>query len=330
MRTMVVTDIDNTDTLNSLPSARRNRETFLYWPNDNPRRSFYEGDTRAALAPFLVPTSGATYVTWAPPNPPPQAYQALQQQGVALDFDWMLYGDDDTVFFQRGTIALASTLNASMPYFLTDHLWFVYPGYGAHPSDTAPRCLPCNWQGPTVYRDGDTPVYQAPIGCPCTPSLLCSPHVFATQPWWRGTCDRAPVYAVPQQLYSMHGGAGALLSRGLLQAVNMSTITACVKATFATGGDSFITECLWQHGFAITDPGFSFQHPGVRVFDPADARTTPLLMALLDKKNGGTRCPACSQHVDNLVSAHVGSRGFESFEDAAMYVEQLVELTADV
>lgn len=54
MRTFVVTDIDNTDALNSLPSARRHRETFLYWPNDHPLRSFYEGDTRAALAPFLV------------------------------------------------------------------------------------------------------------------------------------------------------------------------------------------------------------------------------------------------------------------------------------
>ena len=54
MRAVVVTDIDNTDALNSLPSARRNRETFLYWPNDDPLRSFYEGDTRAALAPFLV------------------------------------------------------------------------------------------------------------------------------------------------------------------------------------------------------------------------------------------------------------------------------------
>lgn len=257
----------------------------------------------------------------------PQAYHALLQQGDD-DFDWMLYGDDDTVFFQRGTMTLAAQLDASMPYFVTDHLWFTYPGYGAHPSDTAPRCLPCNWRGPTDYRDGDTPVYHAPRGCPCTPSLLCRPESFASQPWWRGTCDRAPVYAAPQQLYSMHGGAGALLSRGLLAAVNISAMVHCVQNTYATGGDSFITECLWQQGYAITDPGFSFQHPGVRLFDPADARTTPLLMALLDaRSNGGARCPACAKHLEYLVSAHVGSRGFESFEDAAMYVEQLAELS---
>lgn len=259
-------------------------------------------------------------------NASTQAYQALLQHNASA-FDWMLYGDDDTMFFQRGTQALTSQLDPAMPYFLTDHLWFAYPGYGAHPSDTAPRCLPCNWRGPTEYRGEGGVAYRAPIGCPCTPSLLCNPASFESQPWWRGTCARAPVYAVPQQLYSMHGGAGAVLSRGLLEKVNVSAMIHCVQHTFATGGDSFITECLWQQGFAITDPGFSFLHPGVRLFDPTDARTTPLLMALLDARLGGAqRCPACQQHLDHLVSAHVGSRGFDSFEDAAMYVEQLVEL----
>lgn len=240
----------------------------------------------------------------------------------------MLYGDDDTVFFQRGTMRLAAQLNASMPYFVTDHLWFTYPGYGAHPSDTAPRCVPCEWQGPVEYvsQEGHA-VYSAPRGCPCTPTLLCNPHLFATQHFWRGTCTRAPVYAVPQQLYSMHGGAGALLSRGLLAAVNLTQMVGCVLSTYATGGDSFITSCLWEQGFAITDPGFSFQHPGVRLFDPADARTTPLLMTLLDSTTQ-RRCPACAQHLQHLVSAHVGSRGFDNFEDAALYVEQVVELAA--
>ncbi len=104
----------------------------------------------------------------------------------------------------------------------------------------------------------------------------------------------------------------------------------CVLHTYATGGDSFITQCLWEQGLAITDPGFSFHNPGVRLFDPTDARTTPLLMALFDGQPGGRgpQCPGCVKHMQVLVSAHIASRGFENFEDAAMLVEQIAALEA--
>ena len=33
------------------------------------------------------------------------------------------------------------------------------------------------------------------------------------------------------------------------------------------GGDAFLQECVWEAGFGITDPGFSFRHPRLHLFD---------------------------------------------------------------
>ena len=44
----------------------------------------------------------------------------------------------------------------------------------------------------------------------------------------------------------MHGGAGALLSVGLLRAVDYASFAACVEGAYLEGGDSFISLCLWD------------------------------------------------------------------------------------
>ena len=50
----------------------------------------------------------------------------------------------------------------------------------------------------------------------------------------------------PARTFSMHGGAGALLSVGLLRAVDYASFAACVEGAYLEGGDSFITLCLWE------------------------------------------------------------------------------------
>ena len=40
------------------------------------------------------------------------------------NFKWMLYGDDDTVFFIDNALDMLAGLDHDMPYFLSDHLWF--------------------------------------------------------------------------------------------------------------------------------------------------------------------------------------------------------------
>ena len=67
----------------------------MYYPDDIPPRSFYRGDSRAALAPFLAHKEfGDTY-------------------------KWLLYGDDDTQFFIDGALRLAQDFDPDLPWFIT-------------------------------------------------------------------------------------------------------------------------------------------------------------------------------------------------------------------
>ena len=65
-----------------------------------------------------------------------------------------------------------------------------------------------------------------------------------------------------------------------------------------TGGDAFISICTWQAGYAMTDPGYSFYHPEVNMFDPGPEDRMGNMMKLvraLDHKCDDTcqvaRCP---------------------------------------
>ncbi len=44
----------------------------------------------------------------------------------------------------------------------------------------------------------------------------------------------------------MHGGAGALISIGLLKSISFRSFEACVLQQHDSGGDAFLTSCLWQ------------------------------------------------------------------------------------
>ena len=45
---------------------------------------------------------------------------------MGLDsFKWVLYGDDDTVFFIDGALDALENLDYNMPYLLSDDVWFV-------------------------------------------------------------------------------------------------------------------------------------------------------------------------------------------------------------
>ena len=44
----------------------------------------------------------------------------------------------------------------------------------------------------------------------------------------------------------MHGGAGALISIGLFRQVPYEDMHRCIQQAYSSGGDGFITECLWE------------------------------------------------------------------------------------
>ena len=70
---------------------------------------------------------------------------------------------------------------------------------------------------------------RAPKGCPCTPQLLCQTDERGI---FNEFCDipRAPVAT-----YSMHGGAGGIMSVGLLRAVSLNFMDMCIKSLYSTG-----------------------------------------------------------------------------------------------
>ena len=51
--------------------------------------------------------------------------------------------------------------------------------------------------------------------------------------------------------------------------------------------------CLWKAGYAISDPGFSFYHPELRMFDPVSQEGRQLLYAFTEGLSGG--CDASCQ-----------------------------------
>lgn len=66
------------------------------------------------------------------------------------------------------------------------------------------------------------------------------------------------------------------------------------------GGDALLTICLWKAGYAHTDPGFSFFHPTVRMFDPGPEDSPGLLYAMTEALGG--RCdPSCQVRLTPLL-----------------------------
>ena len=62
------------------------------------------------------------------------------------------------------------------------------------------------------------------------------------------------------------------------------------------GGDAFISICMWQAGFAVTDPGYSFYHPEIQMMDPGPEDRLGIMMKLaraLDANRCDERCRVC-------------------------------------
>lgn len=53
-----------------------------------------------------------------------------------------------------------------------------------------------------------------------------------SEDWFNKYCDMP---RLPHHMYSMHGGAGALMSIGLMRKVGWEVVEACVQKTFSTG-----------------------------------------------------------------------------------------------
>ena len=73
------------------------------------------GDLRAGLGPFIA------------------------NKTLPVDsWKWMLYGDDDTVFFMDNVLKLLNELDHNVPYFISDCIWWPMNGNGVIPPPPPP------------------------------------------------------------------------------------------------------------------------------------------------------------------------------------------------
>ena len=114
-------------------------ETYVVYPG----RALEEGQFghyihRAALAPLLAHEQQQPDI-----SQPANAYK------------WMLYGDDDTLWFMEGVLQLLDSFDHNVPYAITDeifwHNWGQQPPGERFHEDGPPRCLPCHFN--TTGRD---------------------------------------------------------------------------------------------------------------------------------------------------------------------------------
>jgi len=300
LRTVVaVNDTDLAEAFNQVADAWQ--EKWVHWPDDEPLRGNYRGDTRAALVPFL-------------------AHQTLGDS-----YKWILYGDDDTLWFVDNVLDLVKDFDHNLPYFITDNIWWssVNNTIGSQPNLEAPRCLPCNYSTYGAKPEGNMR-FDAPEGCPCTPQLLCAA---SHRQQFDLDCD-IPLHLVPAfstRTYSMHGGAGGLMSVGLLRSVSIREMEDCiVQHGHSTGGDAFITICLWKLGFAHTDPGPYFNLESMRLFDAAATMNSQHLAdRLFEAAEESCDHPICPELIDKMVSSHIHSRKAGSIEQAAETITRL-------
>ena len=84
-----------------IADGRRHNEFWGDYPDiwDEPwGRVHRPFDSRAAMAPFV-------------------AHQLLKREGV--DYKWMLYGDDDTMWFMSAVLDLLRDYDSELPYFIS-------------------------------------------------------------------------------------------------------------------------------------------------------------------------------------------------------------------
>lgn len=222
----------------------------------------------------------------------------LAHQASGGDYKWILYGDDDTLWFPPNVLSLLNTgFDYKLPYVMSDMFYYRNPCKGCAYDDRreglhrinthAPRCLPCHFQKPPGW---DEPFFAAEVGCPCTPKLACA-------------ADPEVCQQVGFQRPAPYGGAGVLISRGMFETLNLTAYVSCLDMYSQTKGhgDDIMMQCLYDQNFAPTDPGpfLHGHHPRFSLFNSAMG----MLADLLRCQEPGTK-ERCVKKYSKAVSLH--------------------------
>ncbi|GIL79838.1 hypothetical protein Vretimale_12458 [Volvox reticuliferus] len=361
--------VNNTDDLPLLNEKNKvHQEHYEYFPDDGTGdlgktfHGYMAGDTRAAMAPFLA------------------------HQYFGESYKWMLYGDDDTLFYMPAVKRLLAHLDPELPIAISDNLWF----RARHPNLFAPRCLPCHLavdadpqtlmepphkgssnpeapQPKTLHIPNVTVVmngylqFMLGVRSPAdmesakvqklltkntfgdfNKSLAAISHLppnasvpgvrYLPRPACPFCTARAACTPRPPRDHNVtgagcfasggHGGAGMIFSVGLLRRLAPERMKQCyMKIILAPGGDGMLSSCLWEAGYAFTDPGASTlaRYDGNYLLFSSEAGKwmlhDPLTVLLRGKCDG-----RCKWLLRNAASHHGRGRHFQNFEQSAAYL----------
>eukprot|EP00798_Chlamydomonas_sp_ICE-L_P018701 gene18701-25223_t len=134
-------------------------------------------------------------------------------------YKWMLFGDDDTLFFLHGMAKFLQPFDASLPYWIGEHVndYYERKGYAPvtsknvmtrtnpnrktfHcPSEVGLSCLPCHAHEAAevlTKKYAGTPLESNKwTGCPCTTAQTCAQRM--------ATCKVFPEHAVDKEMCHM-------------------------------------------------------------------------------------------------------------------------------
>lgn len=259
-RTVVATDIV-TLSPSEVAEAAQHNETWISFPDNDLAHSSGPADFRGSMVLVM-------------------AHRIFKG-----NYKWMLWGDDDTIWFPYGARRLLHRWDHSLPHAITDNFW---PENHRMPGKHAARCMPCHASSRSEDTAGAGLVtavdgFTAPLACPvCTTRLLCDNlagfgwHYSA---WLEqeggGACINSTGSSYwPEPSASLHGGTGMAFSIAALEQMAVSNKwEKCVHDPFGwnqtyigvhnwnTGGDAVVTRCLWLLGIGITDTGTAMEGP---------------------------------------------------------------------
>jgi len=99
--------------------------------------------------------------------------------------------------------------------------------------------------------------------------------------------------------------------------VNVHSGRCQEQLCYHAGGDAFLSRCIWQAGYAFTDPGYSFYHWEAKSFDPGPESSHQLVQHLTSALLGACEpeslvrfllpciCQYCFLHVRNCLGSVV-------------------------
>ena len=195
---------------------------------------------------------------WWTVTPPPDLQVGRQRNGIAVrlgnatddhrDWDWVLYGDDDTLFFPDAALELLADLDPALPFYIGPVNMEDIPC--VREADKIAFCSVPGTPEVTAYTLDGTPCLLHPAQAPCRRSLFEG-----------GNSSVGCPFTLPHTVW---GGSGFILSRGMVE-----TIPEDVWRSYEYRNgqsDALMFQMLWAAGYAPTVPEW---YPRSAVYDAA-------------------------------------------------------------